>query len=400
MNFEFNDEEKAFAESFRNFCKKEIEPYSVEYEENGEIPRSQFKKLAEAGFTGLLHEESYGGSNASYVQAMIAQEILAEYCGSTYFSVGASAGLFGLPVKEFGTEEQKKKYLPEIIAGNKVGSLGVTEPDAGSDVSAMKTKVKIVGGKLLLNGQKTYITNAPICDYSIVLANYSDESGKDLGLTCFIVDMKLAGVTQGKPMKKMGLKGSPTGEIFFSDVELSMTNILGRVGRGFKIIMEAFNRERLSLGAYSVGVMAACLSESRRFSRSRKTFGRPIYKHQSVAFMLADMLVRYEATRNVLYETAWMMDQFSEKKGDGTRHSHNGYPVDLTAKTATLKLLASTLAREVCNLAVQLHGGAGYMEEYKVARLYRDIKIAEIGGGTSEIQKQIIAHAEAKRIKG
>ena len=122
MNFEFNDEEKAFAESFRNFCKKEIEPYSVEYEENGEIPRSQFKKLAEAGFTGLLHEESYGGSNASYVQAMIAQEILAEYCGSTYFSVGASAGLFGLPVKEFGTEEQKKKYLPDIIAGNKVGS--------------------------------------------------------------------------------------------------------------------------------------------------------------------------------------------------------------------------------------------------------------------------------------
>jgi alkylation response protein AidB-like acyl-CoA dehydrogenase len=399
MNFEFTDEEKKFAEIFRNFCKKEIEPNSVDYEEHGEIPRSQFKKLADAGFTGLLHEEKYGGSNASYSQAMIAQEILAEACGSTFFSVGASAGLFGLPIKEFGTEEQKNKYLPDIIAGNKIGSLGVTEPDAGSDVGAMKTKVETKNGKLILNGQKTYITNAPICDYSLVLANYFSEDGKDLGLTCFIVDMKLNGVKQGKPMKKMGLRGSPTGEIFFSDVEISPANILGRVGRGFKIIMDAFNRERLSLGAYSVGVMAACLSETRRFSKTRKTFGRPIYKHQSVAFMLADMLVKYEASRNVLYETAWMMDQYSTKNEDGTKHSHNGYPVDLTAKTATLKLLASTLAREVCNLAVQVHGGAGYMEEYKVARLYRDIKIAEIGGGTSEIQKQIIAHSESKRIK-
>lgn len=400
MNFEFNEEEKKFAESFRNFCKKEIEPYSVDFEEQGEIPRSQFRKLAEAGFTGLLHKEEYGGSNASYSQAMIAQEILAETCGSTFFSVGASAGLFGLPIKEFGNEEQKKKYLPDIIAGLKIGSLGVTEPDAGSDVGAMKTKVQTKNGKLILNGQKTYITNAPICDYSLVLANYFAEDGKDLGLTCFIVDMNLKGVTQGKPMKKMGLKASPNGEIFFSDVEISPGNILGRVGRGFKIIMDAFNRERLSLGAYSVGVMAACLSETKRFSKTRKTFGRPIYKHQSVAFMLADMLVKYEASRNVLYETAWMMDRYSNKKEDGSKHSHNGYPVDLTAKTASLKLLASTLAREVCNLAVQVHGGAGYMEEYKVARLYRDIKIAEIGGGTSEIQKQIIAHSESKRIKG
>ncbi len=194
-------------------------------------------------------------------------------------------------------------------------------------------------------------------------------------------------------MQKMGLKGSPTGELFFEDVVLEESNILGKLGKGFKIIMQAFNRERLSLGAYSVGVMSACLQESRSFSRTRKTFGRPIYKHQSVAFMLADMLVKYEAARNVLYETAWMMDEFEGIKNP----IHNGEPVDLTSKTAIVKLLASTYAREVCNLAVQLHGGAGYMEEYKVARLYRDIKLAEIGGGTSEIQKQIIAHSESKR---
>jgi alkylation response protein AidB-like acyl-CoA dehydrogenase len=399
MNFEFTQEEKDFADSFRNFCIKEIEPHSIQFEEEGEIPKSQFKKLADFGFTGLLHKEEYGGSNASYLHTMIAQEILAEYCGSTFFSVGASAGLFGLPIAEFGTEEQKRKYLPLVIKGDKIGSLGVTEPDAGSDVSALKTKVQTINGKLFLNGQKTYITNAPICDYSIVLSNYFDESGKNLGLTALILETSLKGVSKGKPMKKMGLNGSPTGELFFDNVEISPTAILGRIGRGFKIIMEAFNRERLSLGAYSVGVMSACISESRRFSRTRKTFGRPIYKHQSVAFMLADMSIKREAARNLLYETAWMVDNFSHKKEDGSKHFLNGYPVDLTAKTAVLKLLASTFAREVCNLAVQVHGGAGYMEEYKVARLYRDIKIAEIGGGTSEIQKQIIAHSESKRIK-
>lgn len=399
MNFELSDEQKEFSESFRGFCSKEIGPRSEEFDEKGEVSRDVFRKLGEVGYNGLLHLTKYGGSNAGYMMAILAQEILAEYCGSTFFSVGASSGLFGLPISEFGTEEQKSKYLPPVIRGERVGALGVTEPDAGSDVSAVRSNVKSTGNKLLLNGQKTYITNAPIADYILILANLEDSNQKKKGLTAFIVDASKVGVTKGKPMKKMGLKGSPTGELFFDNVELSENDILGRPGRGFQIIMDAFNRERISLAAYSTGVMAACIAESRAFSRTRKTFGRPIYKHQAVAFMLADMYVKYQAARVVLHETAWMMDEYSIKREDGARHFHNGYPVDLTAKTSTVKLLASTHAREVCNLAVQVHGGAGYMEEYKVARLYRDIKLAEIGGGTSEIQKQIIAHAEAKRIK-
>ncbi|MCB1158288.1 MAG: acyl-CoA/acyl-ACP dehydrogenase [Leptospiraceae bacterium] len=397
MDFDFTEEEQEFADGFRHFCTREISPYSESYEEAGEIPKTQFQKLANLGFLGLLHEKKYGGSELGYMKTMIVQEILAEACGSTFFSVGASAGLFGLPISEFGTEAQKGKYLPGIIEGSKIGCLAVTEPDAGSDVMGIKTIARKKNGKYYLSGQKTYITNAPNSDYAVVLAKLEDD-GKKIGPTTFIVNTNAKGVSKGKPMKKLGLKASPTGELFFDELELSEDDILGKKGRGFKIIMDAFNRERLSLGAYSVGVMAACIAESRKFSRTRKTFGRPIYKHQSVAYMLADMRVKYEASRNLLYETAWMMDKFGGEKSKD-RLIHNGFPVDLTAKTATFKLLSSTLAREVCNLAVQLHGGAGYMEEYKVARLYRDIKIAEIGGGTSEIQKQIIAHSEAKRIK-
>ena len=397
MNFEYTEDDKKFIEEFRRFCEREIAPHSEKADEDGQIPRSHFKKLADVGYTGLLVPEEFGGSNAGYLKTVFAQEILGETCGSTFFSVGASCGLMGLPLLEFGTTAQIQKYMPALIRGDGIGCLGVTEPDAGSDVSSIKSTAKKKNGKLYLSGQKTYITNAPIADYAVVLADYQEEDGKSHGLTAFLLETDRKGVSRGKPMKKMGLKGSPTGEFFFDGVELNDTDILGRRGRGFMIIMDAFNRERLSMGAYCVGVMSACLTESRRFSRSRKAFGRPIYKHQSVAFMLSDMLTKYEASRVLLHETAWMMDEFDGKKKGSM--IHNGYPVDLTSRTAEIKLLASTYAREVCNLAVQIHGGAGYMEEYKVSRLYRDIKIGEIGGGTSEIQKQIIAHSEAKRIK-
>ncbi len=394
MNFEINEEHRTFLDTFRNFCKKEIEPYTAESEKEGMIPRFHYKKLYEIGYTGLMHEEKYGGSDSGYELSVLAQEILSEYCGSTFFSSGASVGLFGLPLREYGTEAQKEKYLPNIIKGDIIGALAVTEPGAGSDVSNIQTKAVKKGENYYISGQKTYITNAPICDFALVLADTFD-GDKKIGQTVFIVDMETSGVSRGKPMDKMGLRGSPTGEIFFDNAEVSESDILGKKGRGFKIIMDAFNRERISLGAYSTGVMAACLAESRRYSKERKSFGRPISKHQSVAFMLAEMLTKYTASKELLHETAWMMDKFSDREGE----LHNGYPVDLTAKTSIIKLLSSTYAREVCNMAVQIHGGAGYMEEYKVCRLYRDIKIAEIGGGTSEIQKQIIARSEGKRVR-
>ncbi|MFO1481114.1 MAG: acyl-CoA dehydrogenase family protein [Turneriella sp.] len=386
------DEKEAF-NKFREFCQKEIAPHTAELDKKGEVPRSHFEKLYQVGYTTAMHEEAYGGSNSSYYYATHLQEALAEACGSTFFSVGASVGLFGLPLREHGTEAQKQKYLPDIIKGKKVGALGVTEPGAGSDVSNIQTKAVVKNGKYYISGSKTYITNAPICDYVHVLA-VAEKDGKKIGQTVFIVDAQAKGVSRGKPMDKLGLKGSPTGELFFDEVEASESDILGRAGRGFAIIMSAFNRERLALAAYSVGVMAAAINHCRKYAKERKAFGKPIIKHQAVAFMISDMITKYEAARQVLHETAWMLDE----AGDASHIEHNGERVELAARTASLKLMASTYAREVTNLAVQVFGGAGYIEDYPVARLYRDIKLAEIGGGTSEIMKSIVARSESKKV--
>ncbi len=398
MNFDLTAEEIEFADGFRKFCLKEIAPFTAQADESGHLPASHYKKLAEIGYTGLLHNRKYGGQEATYAQAVLAQMILSEYCASTFFSVGASCGLFGGPIADYGTEEQKKKYLPALIKGETVGALAITEPGAGSDVSRLIMTAQEMETGYTLNGQKTYITNAPICDFALVLARLKDAKGADAGLTHFIVDMKIKGISRGKPMKKMGLRASPTGEIFFEDAKIPHDAILGRPGHGFRITMQAFNKERLALAAYSVGVMQACLEDSRRYAKERKAFGKIIAKQQSVAFMLADILTKLEASKLLLMETAFLMDESEKEHVKSGKFMHNGYTVDITARCAEIKLMASTYAREVTNLAVQIHGGAGYMEEFRVARMYRDIKIAEIGGGTSEIQKQIVARAESKRI--
>ncbi|TGJ99026.1 acyl-CoA dehydrogenase [Leptospira langatensis] len=383
MDFNLSPDEQEFTGSFRNFCKKEIHPYAEEADKKKEFPRSHYTKLGEAGYLGLLHEDEYGGQSAGLFLSTLAMEIVSEFCGSTFFSAGASAGLFGLPLKHFGTSEQKAKYLPDIITGKKIGSLGVTEPDGGSDVSAVSSLARKTGSdRYILSGQKTYITNAPNADYCLVLARTQDESGKEKGLTHFILDLHSKGVSRSAPMDKMGLKASPTGALFFEDVEIPEENILGKLGKGFRQTMQTFNAERLSLAAYSLGVMKACLDESKAFSSTRKSFGKSISQHQGVAFMLAEIYSKYEAAKWLTYNVAWEMEK-SDQEGKGN--------MSLAGKCAACKLFATTAAREVTNLAVQIHGGAGFMDEYKVSRLYRDVRLGEIGGGTSEIQKLIIS---------
>lgn len=397
MDLTLDKELEEFQQVFSRFCQEEIAPVAEQVEANG-VDRTILEKLGKAGYLGLLHPESQGGQGASFLTAVMAQSILAYHCGSTFFSSGASAGLFGLPISHYGSDEQKARLIPELIAGAKIGCLAVTESSSGSDVASIQTSVYPDGsGKLILKGSKSYITNAPIADYALVLARYSRDPGKPStgasGLTLVIVDLHADGVQRGAPLRKMGLRGSPTGELYFDDVRIAESCILEKPGAGFRQTMKAFDWERLSMGAYCVGVMQACLDESRNFARNRKSFGKMIAKHQSVAFMLADIKTRLEASRLLLFETAWLFDQ-----ADGApRIEHNGESLDLSARASELKLMTSQYARECTNLAVQVHGGAGYMDEYKVSRLYRDIKIAEIGGGTSEIQKQIIARAESKR---
>ena len=285
MNFELDQDQKDFLDTFRDFCEKEIKPHAEEGDATGDLPRSHFKKLAEIGYLGLLHRSEYGGQGASYLLATLAQVILSEACGASFFTVGASAGLFGLPLQEFGTDEQCKKLLPSILSGDKIGALAITEPGAGSVVSRLECRAQRRTDGYYLNGQKTYITNAPICDYALVLARLEDETGKQLGLTHFILDCNQEGVSRGKPMKKMGLRASPTGELFFEDAFVPTENLLGKPGRGFHYTMEAFNRERLSLAAYSLGTMKAALEDCKRYTRERKAFGKRIGKHQGVAHM-------------------------------------------------------------------------------------------------------------------
>ncbi|PJZ59313.1 acyl-CoA dehydrogenase family protein [Leptospira barantonii] len=383
MDFNLSEDELLFINSFSDFCKKEIEPFAEEADRKKEIPRSHFHKLAQVGYIGLPHEEQYGGSNAGTFQSLMAMQTLGKACGSTFFSVGASGGLFGLPLLHFGTEEQKRKYLPSINSGNKIGSLGITEPDSGSDVSSIRTVAKEISkGVYQLSGQKTYITNSPIADDCLVLARVQDLNGKEKGLTHFFVDLHSKGVQRSAPMEKLGLKASPTGALFFEDVEVSSNDILGSLGKGFRQTMQTFNMERISLAAWSIGLMESCLEESKAFASTRKSFGKSIAQHQSVGNLLAEIYTKLEASRWFTYNVAWEMEQ-ADKLGKGNMH--------LSGKCASCKLFATTSAREVTNLAVQIHGGAGFMEEYKVSRLYRDVRLGEIGGGTSEIQKLIVA---------
>ncbi|PJZ68613.1 acyl-CoA dehydrogenase [Leptospira perolatii] len=383
MDFNLSRDEQMFIESFHDFCKREIFPFAEESDRKKEIPRSHFSKLGKSGYIGLMHEEEFGGQNGGALLSTLAMEVISEYCGSTFFSVGASGGLFGLPIKHFGNSEQKRRYLPEIISGEKIGCLAVTEPESGSDVSSIKTVARKMGkDRYYLSGQKTYITNAPNADYSLVLARAIDETGSEKGLTHFIVPLDSKGISRSNPMDKMGLRGSPTGALFFDSVEVSEENVLGKIGKGFRQTMQTFNAERLSLAAYSLGVMRACLQDSKSFARTRKSFGKSIYQHQGVAFMLAEIYTKLEASKWMTYNVAWETEEL-EKEGKGN--------MKLAGKCAACKFFTTTSAREATNLAVQIHGGAGFMDEYRVSRLYRDIRLGEIGGGTSEIQKLIIS---------
>lgn len=378
-----SDEEFSFLTSFRAFLKKEIQP--IAFDKSVPIDHAYIQKFASVGYTGLLHEETYGGSASSVYFSILLIEALSEVCGSSFFSIGASVGLFGKPIALFGSLEQKQTFLPKIIRGEWIGCLGITEAQSGSDVLSIETNCKeIRPGEFLLNGSKTYITNAPSADYAIILANLfvgPSQNSESKGLTHFLVNLNSPGVSKGQPMAKMGLHKSPTGELFFEDVLLEKNSVVGGVGKGFRQTMNTFNMERLSIAAYCLGVCNACLRESILFSKTRKSFGKTINKHQSVGNLLAEIYTKTEAIRAFTYQIAKEMDL-----------SNSGVKItNLSQRCASVKLLASEFAREVTNLAVQIHGGAGFMDEYLVSNLYRDIRLAEIGGGTSEIQKQIIA---------
>jgi len=381
MDYSLNDEQLALQESFRKFCDNEIKPNAdrldkADHAEADKIMKQNFKKLAEFGYTGMCHEEKYGGSNKDMVTQCVAQEELAKACAATFLSVGGSLGLCGLPIAHFGTDDQKKKYLPNLISTNIIGAFGLTEPEAGSDAIGIKTSAEKKGDRYILNGSKTFISNGPIADIAVVMAVTGKPDEKGRNVSSFIVEKGMKGFSTGKHLDKMGYRGAPTSELFFDDCEVPAENLLGVENEGFIQAMKTLEYGRIGMATVALGIAVACMDESIKYAKERQQFGRPIGKFQMVGFRLSDMKVLTDVSRMLIYKAAWLKDSNSP---------------EAATMASIAKLTASEASTKISSWAVQVHGGYGYMTEYPVERLYRDAKLGEIGEGTSEIQRILIA---------
>jgi len=381
MDYALNEEQLALQGSFRKFCEKEIKPNAdlldkSDYETGAKMLKGNFKKLAEFGYTGLMHDEKYGGMKRDLITQCVAQEELAKVCAATFLSIGASVGLCGVPIAYFGTEAQKQKYLPKLISTEMIGCFGLTEPEAGSDAVSIKTVAGKKGDRWILNGTKTFITNGPIADVALVMAKTQKDGAKGRNVSSFIVERGTKGFSTGKPMEKMGYRGSPTSELILEDCEIPAENLLGVENEGFIQAMKTLEFGRIGMSVVSLGISVACMEEAMRYSKQRQQFGRPIAKFQLVSFPIADMKVMVDASRLLIYKAAWLKE--INDPGAATLAS-------------IAKLFASEASTKISSMAVQIHGGYGYMKEYLIERLYRDARLNEIGEGTSEIQRILIA---------
>lgn len=381
MDYSLNDEQLALQESFRKFCDKEIKPNADRLDkadpaEADKLMKQNFKKLAEFGYTGMCHEEKYGGSGKDLITQCVAQEELARVCAATFLSVGGSLGLCGLPIAHFGTDAQKKKYLPKLISTETIGAFGLTEPEAGSDAIGIKTTAQKKGDRYILNGSKTFISNGPIADIAVVMAVTGKPDEKGRNVSSFIVEKGMKGFSAGKHLDKMGYRGAPTSELFFDDCEVPAENLLGVENEGFIQAMKTLEYGRIGMAVVALGIAVACMEESIKYAKERHQFGKPIGKFQMVGFRLSDMKVLTDVSRLLIYKAAW--------------HKDNNHP-EAATMASIAKLTASEASTKISSWAVQIHGGYGYMTEYPVERLYRDAKLGEIGEGTSEIQRLLIA---------
>ncbi|MBM4467620.1 MAG: acyl-CoA dehydrogenase [Chloroflexi bacterium] len=374
MNFELTEEQQMIRKMVRDFAAREIVPIAQETDETGEFPWETIRKMARLGLLGLPIPEEYGGAGADNVSFAIALEEIARACGSTAITLDAHTSLASEPIYLFGTEEQKRKYLVPLAMGEKLGAFGLTEPEAGSDAGATKTRAVLDNDEWVINGQKMFITNGSIADVVIVTAVTDPEKGTR-GISNFIVEKGTPGFRPGRDEEKMGLKGSITSELFFEDCRVPQENLLGKEGEGFKQFLITLDGGRIAIGAMAVGLAQAAFEKAVAYSKERVQFGQPICNFQAIQWMLADMATEIDAARLLVYRAAWLKD-----KG-----------VRFTREAAMAKLYASEAAERACYKALQIHGGYGYMREYEVERVYRDQRLCTIGEGTSEIQRLVIA---------
>lgn len=386
MNFKLNEEQQLLQQSVREFCNRLIVPNAAAWDAEERFPHEIIAPMAELGLLGMQIPTEYGGSGMSALDYVVALEEVARADASVGLTMASHNSLCTGHIFLAGTEEQRRKYVPPLASGSVLGAWGLTEPGSGSDAGAARTRAeKITGanGETMwsLNGSKTFITQGSVATYYTILASTSPEK-KQRGLTAFILEKGTPGFRTGRKIEKMGLNASDTTELILEDVTLPDSQRLGEIDAGFTDTLRILDKGRVGIGAWAVGIGTAAYEAAKRYARDRVQFGRPIADFQGVAFMIADMATELEAARLMVWRSAWMQDQ-------GVRN---------TREASEGKYYAARAAMRACNAALQIHGGYGYTREFPVERYFRDVKLAEIGEGTNEVQKMVIARELLKDV--
>jgi len=372
LNFDLDQEHELVRSTVREFAQQRVAPVAEELDRESRFPYELVGELAELGLMGMTIPEEYGGAGADTISYAIAVEELTRVDSSVAITLAAHHSLGTLPIFYFGSEEQKEQWLPDLAAGKKLAAFGLTEPDAGSDAGATRTHAELHDGQWVVNGSKIFITNAgtDVTACVTITARTGDEE-----ISNIIVPNGTPGYEISKPMKKLGWRASDTRELSFKDTAVPEGNLLGPRGQGFQQFLEILDGGRISVAAMGVGLAQGAYDLAYSYAQERRQFGKPIAKFQAVQFKLADMATEVEAGRNLVYKAAWLKDQGR----------------DFALAAAQAKLYTGELSNRAVNWALQIHGGYGYMDEYPISRLYRDQKILEIGEGTNEVQRMVIA---------
>ncbi|MBN6888900.1 alkylation response protein AidB-like acyl-CoA dehydrogenase [Cytobacillus horneckiae] len=374
MNFDLTSEQNMILKTIREFAIEEVEPGALERDRTKQFPLEVFRKMADLGLMGLPFPEEYGGAGADTISFAIVTEELSKACASTGITYSAHISLGGAPLYLFGSEDQKQKYLVPICTGESFGAFGLTEPNAGSDAGGTRTSAIKKDGEYIINGNKCYITNASYAKHLALTAITGEKDGKK-EISAIIVPTDAEGFKVIDNYEKMGLHASNTTELVLEDVRVPAEHLLGKEGEGFKQFLITLDGGRIGIGAMAVGIAQAAYERALKYAQERQQFGRALSHFQAIQFKLADMAMKIELARNMVYKAAWLKDQ--------------GRP--FSKEASMCKLYASEICMEITDQAVQIHGGYGYMKDYHVERYMRDGKLTEIGEGTSEIQRMVIA---------
>jgi len=374
MDYLLTEEQRMLKDMVAKFAREEIGPKARENQEKGIFPAEVVKKAGELGLMGIAYPPEYGGAGMDFVSYMLAIEEISRYCASTGVIVSAHSSLVVDPIFRFGTEEQKKKYLPDLCSGRKIGCHALTEPGAGSDAGAIKTMAKLVGDKWIINGCKHFITNGAEAEVAVIFALTQPEQ-KSKGMSAFIVEKGTPGFRVGKHEEKLGIRSTSTTELIFEDCEIPKENLLGELNKGFKVGLTTLDGGRLGIASQALGICRASIEDAVKYAKEREQFNQPIGRFQAIQWMVANMATEYEAAWLLTYRASLMKDK-------GLRY---------TKEAAMAKLKASETASFCANKALQIHGGYGYTKEFDVERYLRDARITEIYEGTSEVMRLVIA---------